>query len=354
MDKHMDIIRIDGSQGEGGGQVLRTSLTLSLLTQKPVEITHIRAKRKKPGLLRQHLTCVRAAQAICNGYIEGDELGSANVLFRPAKVIGGDYRFAIGSAGSTSLVCQTILLPLALADDNSTVEFEGGTHNGLSPSVTFLQWSFLPVLAAMGLKTTVDFGNYGFNPAGGGRWKLEIQTVKQLTAVKLDGEKAAIEQLGAVLSATAIVSQLPQSIAERELKTVANAMELDDVALNLKVVDSQGPGNSLLLRLQQGYFSSVFERVGEYGTSAERVAKRTIGKLRKLLRSNAHVEEHLADQILLPLLLAGGAYTTTQPTLHTTTNIAVIRQFTTVAIEVSQIDDGCWRVACDNPSVARE
>lgn len=341
----MEIIQIDGSQGEGGGQVLRTSLTLSLLTQKAVEVINIRAKRKKPGLLRQHLTCVRAAREICGGKVEGDELGSSRIVFTPAKVKAGNYHFAISTAGSTSLVCQTILLPLAFAQGQSSVLFEGGTHNGLSPSVTFLQWSFLPVLAQMGLNTRVSLERHGFNPAGGGKWRLDIDPVTALQPVKLMDNDEQIE-LANNLSATAIVSQLPESIAARELKTVAKTLGIEGLSEELVMADSAGPGNTLILRLQHNAYSSVFERVGEFGTSAEKVAKRTVGKLNKLLRSGATVEEHLADQLLLPMCLAGsGRYTTTEPSLHTRTNIQVINQITGIDIRLDRITADKWSIS---------
>lgn len=341
----MNAIQIDGAQGEGGGQVLRTSLTLALLTQRPVEVINIRLNRKKPGLLRQHLTCVRAAQAISNGIVEGDELGSSRVLFTPGDVKSGDYHFSISTAGSTSLVCQTILLPLAFANGESKVTFEGGTHNGLAPSVTFLQWSFLPVLHQMGLRTEVRLDKYGFNPAGGGKWELNITPLSSLKPFRFEVNHAKTEQRRNIF-ATAIVSELPKSIALRELKTVCNILQLDDLPQELKTVDSQGPGNTLIIRCQHEEHSSVFERVGEFGVSAERVAKRTVGSLKKFLRSRASIEEHLADQLLLPMLLSGkGQFTTTEPSLHTLTNIEVVRQITGKRIDVSQISEYLWQIS---------
>lgn len=346
------IIQIDGSQGEGGGQVLRTSLTLSLLTQQPIEVVNIRAKRRKPGLLRQHLTCVRAAREICGGDVVGDELGSSRIEFTPAKVKSGNYHFAISTAGSTSLVCQTILLPLAFADGQSTVLFEGGTHNGLSPSVSFLQWSFLPVLNNMGLQTELEFEKYGFNPAGGGKWRLTINPVEKLMPFELDEDSLAqdeenkVTDLADKLSVTAIVSQLPESIATRELKTVAKILEVPDVPQQLVVAETPGPGNTLIIRWQHQCHSSVFERVGEFGTSAEKVAKRTVGKLKKSLRTGVLVEEHLADQLLLPMVLAGvGKFTTTEPSLHTNTNIQVIKQVTGFDIKVKPYNSEVWELS---------
>lgn len=177
----MPYLVIDGAQGEGGGQVLRTALTLSILTQRPIEIVNIRAKRKKPGLLRQHLTSVLAAQAICEASTEGVELGSSRIRFSPGEVLPGDYRFAIGTAGSTVLVCQTILPVLALAKAGSKVEFEGGTHNGMSPSLCFLEQSYLPLLKLMGIDCKIVKSSLGFYPVGGGKWQIEIKPAKVLS-----------------------------------------------------------------------------------------------------------------------------------------------------------------------------
>lgn len=338
-------IKVDGSMGEGGGQVLRTSLTLAMLKQVKIEIVNIRAKRNKPGLLRQHLTCVRAAQAICNGEVEGDELGSQRILFTPGNVKGGDYHFAIGTAGSTSLVCQTILLPLALAGGESRVTFEGGTHNGMSPSVTFLEQSFLPILASMGIQTEIKLKKLGFYPAGGGKWSLTIKSNTKLEFVGFEQSEKSQCELADKVTVTAVVSQLPESIGQREIDTVIKSLQLNPSAGNLLTVNSPGPGNTLIIAYDQGNHSSVFEVVGELGVSAEKVAKRSIGRLRKLLKATADVEEHLADQLLLPMAVAGkGRFTTTEPSLHTKTNIDVIRLFGFAGITTEQLSNTLWRI----------
>ncbi|WMS88908.1 RNA 3'-terminal phosphate cyclase [Pleionea litopenaei] len=149
---------IDGAFGEGGGQVLRSSLTLSMITKTPIELINIRAKRSKPGLMRQHLTAIEAAKTICNAEVVGANLGAETIQFYPGEIQAGNYDFSIGTAGSTVLVCQTILLALAYAPDHSRVRFEGGTHNGLSPSLCFFEQSYLPVLRQMGLTCDLDVG----------------------------------------------------------------------------------------------------------------------------------------------------------------------------------------------------
>lgn len=320
---------IDGAMGEGGGQIIRTALTLAMLKQVNIELINIRSKRNKPGLLRQHLSCVRAAKAICNAEVHGDELGSQRISFVPGKVSGGHYHFNIGSAGSTALVCQTLLLPLALASTESRVTFEGGTHNGLSPSLTFLQNAYFPLLAKMGVHTDLHIEKLGFYPAGGGKWTLQIKPCDALLSIELmPGDSANNNSLDSRLSVSAMVSQLPLAIAQREIKAVCQLLGLGQDMGCAVSVETPGPGNILNISLSHGSHQSVFELVGMVGVSAENIAKRTVGRLRHFVKSGAVVEEQLADQLLLPFAVAGqGCFCTTKPSLHTTTNMAVIKQF---------------------------
>ena len=186
------MLTIDGSMGEGGGQILRSSLALSLVSSTPFRITSIRRGRKKPGLMRQHLTAVRAAAEISGAELSGDAIGSTELTFRPGTVRGGDYRFATGGAGSTTLVFQTVLYPLLLATDTpSTLRFEGGTHNPMAPPFDFIERSFLPLLARMVAPAaaetfaTVALDRCGFYPAGGGAWSASLTPVRGLTHLSL-------------------------------------------------------------------------------------------------------------------------------------------------------------------------
>lgn len=345
----MKHIIIDGSQGEGGGQVLRTALTLSILTQQNIELINIRAGRKKTGLLRQHLTCVLAAQEICGAITEGVELGSTRVLFCPGKVKSDDYHYAIGTAGSTVLVCQTILPVLALANTgankHSTITFEGGTHNGMSPSLSFLEQSFLPVLKNMGVNCAVNISNLGFYPAGGGKWQISIEPTPKLSPIHLMEAGSQFAQFSDNCSLTALVSLLPDSIGQREVATAKKILNWQDASSQVQKVETPGPGNSFQLCINSKTHSSVFEMVGELGVSAERVAKRAAGRVNKFIHAKAAVEEHLADQLLLPIALAGsGSFTTTKPSLHTKTNIDVIKQVLGIEIQIEQINDVLWKV----------
>jgi len=338
-------ITIDGSQGEGGGQVLRTALTLSIITQQKIEIINIRAGRKKTGLLRQHLTSVLAAQEICGAMVEGVELGSTHIRFSPGKVKPGNFHFAIGTAGSTVLVCQTILPVLALAKEPSTITFEGGTHNGMSPSLSFLEHSFLPVLKAMGVNCAIQTSSLGFYPAGGGKWQLHIEPTKALKPIHLNDAGCSFVQNSENCSLNVLVSLLPEHIGQREIETAKKILNWQHASSQVQKVTTPGPGNSFQLSVKSKTHSSVFEVVGESGISAEKVAKKAAGRVRQFIHAQAAVEEYLADQLLLLIALAGkGSFTTTTPSLHTTTNINVIKQVLDVEIKIEQINNVLWKV----------
>lgn len=337
----MSYLTIDGAQGEGGGQVLRTALTLSMLCQRNIEVINIRANRKKPGLMRQHLTSVKAAAEICNAKTEGLSLHSNSIKFCPNKVKAGKYHFAIGTAGSTVLVCQTILLALANADEASSVTFEGGTHNGMSPSLSFLQNAYLPILKLMGIDCQVKVTSLGFYPAGGGSWQLEIWPCKKLKTIELMNAPQINEE---TLSFKAIVSNLSDTIGHREIEAAKKALKWDQCMYlreEVESVASPGPGNSFQISIDNKSHNSVFEVVGEVGISAERVAKRATGRVKQFIQAKVAVETHLADQLLLPMTIAGsGKFTSTKPSLHTITNIDVIKQFIDIDIDLKNLENG--------------
>ena len=339
----MSYLVIDGAQGEGGGQVLRTALTLSILTKQPIELINIRANRNKPGLLRQHLTSVIAAKEICSAKTEGVELGASRIRFSPGDVKPGEYHFSIGTAGSTVLVCQTILPVLMLADASSTVTFEGGTHNGMSPSLCFLEHSYLPVLKMMGVECKIDVKKLGFYPAGGGKWQIVIKPTTALKPIHLTDAGSDFASNMDNCSLNALISILPANIGQREVNTAMKILGWQGAKSQVQEVVTPGPGNSFQLRIDSQTHNSVFEVVGELGVSAERVAKRAAGRVNKFIHAQAAVEEHLADQLLLLIALAGsGSFTTTKPSLHATTNIDVIAQMLGKEIVVTQLTETLW------------
>lgn len=217
------MIALDGAQGEGGGQILRSALSLSMITGQPFTITSIRAGRAKPGLLRQHLTAVKAATEICGATVEGAELGSQRLLFRPGTVRGGDYRFAIGSAGSCTLVLQTVLPALWFADGPSRVEVSGGTDNPSAPPADFIRRVLEPLLAKIGIHQQTTLLRHGFYPAGGGVVATEVSPVASFNTLQL-GERGNIVQMrGEVL-----LAGVPRHVAEREIATLAGSFSLHE------------------------------------------------------------------------------------------------------------------------------
>lgn len=335
-------LMIDGSQGEGGGQILRSALTLSMLLQRPFELYNIRAGRAKPGLLRQHLTCVQAAARICQAHVIGDSLGSNRLSFTPGPVRAGQYDFAIGSAGSTSLVLQTILLPLASAHGTSQVRVQGGTHNGQAPSTDFLQRSFLPLLARMGLKTQLTLQQYGFYPAGGGEVCLTIEPNQQWLPLTLL-EPIAV----ATANWTVIAAEVPTKVRNRLAQFAIGALKIPCNELQ-RDVSSQGPGILLQGSAAQGDdFEVLFEQVGVRGVSASQVANTVASAFQQWLDARVAIDEHLADQLLLPLALSGsGCFTTTAPSQHCLSNIEVIRQFGLANFVVKQLEPQRWEISC--------
>jgi RNA 3'-terminal phosphate cyclase (ATP) len=325
----MSAMEIDGSQGEGGGQILRTSLSLSMLTGKPISIKKIRAGRAKPGLMRQHLVCVTAAQAMCSAYVEGAELGAQALTFTPNSLLPGNYHFDIGSAGSTTLVLQTVLPAMLQMSSACTISLSGGTHNPLAPSAHFFRHSFLPQLLAMGANMQFDLDAVGLFPAGGGKVKLAIDPFEmhlhQLTLLERQGAPS--------FSAQAIVAEVPEHVAQRELIYLreqgrAEVPTLAMGALLASHVSQTGPGNVLDLSLQYDNVCAHFTAFGSKRQSAEDVARAAYAQMRQFLHSDAVVEEHLADQLLLPMVLAGGGvFLTGEPSEHLRTNAQVIEQF---------------------------
>lgn len=335
------MIEIDGSKGEGGGQMLRSSLTLSLVTGKPFRIRNIRAGREKPGLLRQHLAAVNAAIEVGNAESDGARLRSRELTFQPKKIGPGEYRFTIDTAGSTTLVAQTIIPALMTAAGPSTLTLEGGTHNTHAPPFDFLARTFLPLVNRMGPTVTATLERPGFYPVGGGRFRVEVQPTKTLTRLEIL-ERGPVRPI----SATAIVSKLPQHIADRELNVIAERLQLERDQLHVQIeTRSPGPGNIVLVEIETDQVTEIVTAFGEKGVLAETVANQAADEAEAYIAADVPVGEHLADQLLLPLSLgSGGTFVTQRLTEHTRTNIDVIRRFLDVNIETTTDDVGRVRV----------
>lgn len=335
------MINIDGSMGEGGGQILRTSLGLSVVTGRPFTITNIRAGRKKPGLMRQHLTAVQAAAEISGARIAGDQLGSTQLIFEPGNVRPGVYHFAVGTAGSATLVLQTILPGLLTADGPSQITIEGGTHNPYAPPFHFLYRSFLPVLKRMGAEIQARLINYGFYPAGGGKMEIDIKPVAKLQPLELN-ERGKLK----TIKAKAYVANLPDQIAERELSVIR--ARFPDVGDNVQVVradNSPGPGNIVTIEMEYENITELITGFGEVNKRAEKVGSEVAEQARKYLASDAPVGKYLADQLMIPFALAGGGEFVTLPlSRHAQTNLEVIRLFKPSNIIVNEWQPRAYKV----------
>lgn len=326
------MIELDGSMGEGGGQILRSSLALSMRTGTPVRIRNVRARRARPGLMRQHLTAFQAAARVSGAQVEGAEVGSREIAFIPGEVRPGEYRFDIGTAGSATLILQTVLPALLHAAGPSTLILEGGTHNPQAPPFDFLDRAFLPLLRRMGARVEAVLERPGFYPAGGGRLRVAVSPAGCLEGLELLDRGEILDR-----RAVAILSSLPRHVGERELRHVERETGWTPSAFEVREVRSPGPGNVLLLEIETTAVTEVFTGFGEKGVPAEEVAGRALREMRRWLDSGVPVGEHLADQLLLPLALAGsGSFVTLPLSLHATTQIDLIPRFLDVRIAVDR------------------
>jgi RNA 3'-terminal phosphate cyclase (ATP) len=341
------MIEIDGSVGEGGGQILRTSLALSMCTGQPFALARIRARRAKPGLMRQHLTCVQAAAAVCGATVQGAELGSGTLVFEPGPVRAGDYTFSVGTAGSCTLVLQTVWPALMLADAPSRLKLSGGTHNPMAPPFHFLERCYAPLLRRLGADADLSLRRLGFYPAGGGEIEVTVHPAREtLQPFDLLDRGEPVESY-----AECLAPALPGAVVRRELDALARALAWAPGQLRVPVVrQNKGPGNALMATLSHEHVCELFTQFGEQGVSSEQVAQALAKEVREYQSSRAALGPHLADQWALPLGLAvwkrGGeaAYTCTELTEHATTNFQMIERFLPVRFETTEIEGG-WRVA---------
>ena len=337
------MIVIDGSYGEGGGQILRSSLTLSAITGQPVRIERIRAGRRKPGLMPQHLTAVRAAGRICSARVEGAKRNAQELTFRPQSAPqAGSYTFDVaqaakgGSAGSVSLILQTVLLPLALAEGSSQVTLLGGTHVAWSPPYDYIKRVYLPALSRMGITAKVNIKKWGWYPIGGGRIQATILGRAPDTTLQIPDPSIAnlvLRGRGTLLRVRGLSasSNLPKHIRTRQERAALQALRSNGVNARIQIVDapSKGQGTIVFLWAEFENSSAGFTALGERGKPAERVAEEAASGLLDFFRGDAALDRYLADQLVLPLALAAGPsqFTTEAVTGHLLTNAHVVNQF---------------------------
>lgn len=333
------ILEIDGSKGEGGGQVLRTSLSLSALTGRPFRLTNIRGKRSKPGLRPQHLTAVRAVAAICEADVEGAELNSNSLTFAPqAKPKGGEYTFNVAdaaqgnSAGSVTLIAQAVLWPLLFADVPSKLILRGGTFVPFSPPYHYLAEVARPAFARLGATFSTNLNAWGWAPAGGGEVEIDIEPIEGMEAVEEWTVK--LEDL-MVVHGIAAVTNLRAHIPQRMTQRAEKILRKDGVTPQIKPIRERGrrPGAGMFLWITQAGFTAL----GKKRVASEKVAETAVTALLDYMENGADVDKYLADQLLLPLALANGRseFTADQLTRHTTTNADLLRQWLDAEIVIN-------------------
>jgi len=337
---------LDGSLGEGGGQVLRSALALSLALGRPFHIRNIRANRIKPGLRRQHLTCVLAAQALCGAEVDGAEMAAQELTFIPGPVQPGDYAFAVGTGGSAVLVLQALVPPLLTATGSSRLTVTGGTHVPKAPVFEFLQKTWFPRLEQFGPRLRASLIRPGFSWIGGGRIEVDIEPVQCLQGLNeiepktLEGAEARIFN-----------HDLAEHIAEREKHVLQAGRAWAEAGLTPEAVhidlgwsqglQPEGSGNAVIVEVRRGGWISVFSELGVMGRKAEKVAAQAARQALRFVQAEVPICEHLADQLVVPLALAGGGLFLTQKpqTAHLQTCLAVAELFTGLKGRLKALDN---------------
>lgn len=336
-------IIIDGSFGEGGGQILRSSLTLAACLGIPVRIENIRARRPRPGLMNQHLAAARAAAKVCGGELTGAAKGATELTFTPGEIRAGHYSREIGTAGSTTLIFQTLLPILARAGRESAVTLHGGTHNPMAPPFHYLAECYLPALRLLGLEAEVELLLHGFYPKGGGAMRGAVFSPGapagplDLTAETDWGEPEA----------EIVITNLPDHVADREQTELSERLRVDPTVVKVTPLPGEvGPGNAVFVRYRAGDRVTLLTAFGEPGKRAERVAQEAAREAKTFARSRAAVDPHLADQLILPLALGpGGKFSTSEVSEHARTQAEVIRRFLSVEVSFEMHRPDFWVVS---------
>ncbi|MCS6777197.1 MAG: RNA 3'-terminal phosphate cyclase [Chloroherpetonaceae bacterium] len=321
------VLQIDGATGEGGGQIIRNALALSAISGRAVEIVNIRAGREKPGLQPQHLTAVRAIAELCTARLDGDTPGSLRLHFVPTtSVRPGHYAWQIGTAGATALVLQTVLLPLCVAGGPSQLTIGGGTHVPAAPTADYLQQVYLPALARVGLQATLTCPAAGFYPRGGGEIRVQIDGNASLAPVHMV-ERGRLRSLRAWI----VTSNLPDHVAERGAAAIAQFMKGIGRTVDIEPVrlPSPGTGATVLIAAECAGGLGGFTGMGRRGLPVEKVALAPCEAFLQWWKTGAACDDHLADQLVLPAVLARGEsqWTVAQATSHLRTALWLARQF---------------------------
>jgi RNA 3'-phosphate cyclase len=327
------LIEIDGSYGEGGGQILRTALAFSAVLRKPIRVHHIRRGRKNPGLQPQHLKGVEALTRITEGRAEGLKPGSDAITFIPQNIVPGNYKFEIGTAGSVTLLLQGLLLPLCLSQEGSRLTLVGGTHVRWSPPFHYLKEVLFPPLTSMGISVAANIERWGWYPKGGGILHVEVEPVRELRPISLI-ERGPLKKIRGI-SAT---SHLPRHVGERQkdyaLRKIEEELNMEAEVQVLYDVPANGAGSFFFLLAESQRGIAGFSSLGERGKTAEEVAEEVVNSLREYVGSDGCIDPHLADQLIPFVALAKGnsVLTTTRMTEHLLTNLWVAQHFLDMTI----------------------
>jgi RNA 3'-terminal phosphate cyclase (ATP) len=328
------LIQIDGSYGEGGGQIIRTAVALSAVTGTEVTISNIRINRPKPGLKAQHMTAIRTAANMTGAQVSGLKPGSTELRFSPGDISGGHYSMDIGTAGSITLLLQCLMPVASAAQEPVSLDITGGTDVAWSPPVDYMSHVLLPVLSAMGLKCSIELHRRGYYPRGGGRVTAIIHP-SVLEAVDLEIEK---ENEPCTVAGISHSSNLPPHVAQRQADAAAEALEKAGYSSSIDTRAASFPSTGSGITLWCG--NTGGSALGKRGLPAEKVGKAAAGEIITELDSGAAVDMHLADQLIPYMGLAGGgSFTMREVSGHTRTNIWVVEQFLGVEFRIEEKKD---------------
>jgi len=334
----MDFIKIDGGFGEGGGQILRTSIALSAITKKPVEVSNIRAKRDNPGLRPQHLTAIKAVASLCEANVENLNVGSSMIRFSPKEMQGGSMKMDVGTAGSITMILQAIIPAVSLANKGADVELIGGTDNRWSPTFDYLRYVVRPAYKILGINFDVNVLKRGYYPAGGGIVKASIEPCSKLNALDMVSAPTVEPKM------ISVCSSLPKHVAERQIASALSRLQKENVKCNsysASLEQSHSPGSSILIYSTSDYGPFIGgDSIGERGKRAEEVGAEAADKFLDAYLSNAPIDPHLADMLVLPLSLAEGRskFVVNKASQHLSTNLYIASKIVNCSYAISRYD----------------